>query len=83
MHDSLKNLVRWSDASTIALINDKTKAMLTTTTQMASYHSLRKEGIRNVCLKEKRNIVCIYNLLTLAQLPGPANIWIPFPNLSI
>ena len=48
--DSLKNLVPWSDESKFALTNDKTKAILIRTSQMANYHSLRTPGIMNIKL---------------------------------
>ena len=55
MNNSLTNLTRWSDESKLALNNNKTKAMLITTPQMANYHSLRTEGVMNICLDNNNN----------------------------
>ena len=67
INDSLRNLVSWSDESKLALNNDKTKAMLITTSQMANYHSLRTPDIMNINLGLGKNkdldVVDNYKLL--------------------
>jgi hypothetical protein len=55
MNNSLKNLTRWSNESKLALNNNKTKAMLITTPQIANYHSVRTEGVMNTCLDNNNN----------------------------
>ena len=50
---SLRNLASWSEQSKLALNNDKTKALLITTPQMASYHSLRKPDKTNISITSK------------------------------
>ena len=61
MNNSLTNLTRWSDESKLALNNNKTKAMLITTPQMANYHSLRTEGVMNIFLDNNNNNSCNNN----------------------
>ena len=64
INSSLRNLASWSEQSKLALNNGKIKALLITTPQMASYHSLREPDKTNISITSKTlNVIESYKLL--------------------